>query len=240
MHIIKRAATIIGAVVLTTTTLVSIAEAHTPSVVPSCTGLTINLVNYEGGSTNNSIAVTIANGGDGSSSGQTMFGGSYSHTFAWSQIVSHTYTVVIDANLHTGDPAKYDKTFTGTWQPCQAPTTTTIDRDPTTTVAPTTTIDREAATTVPAPTTVATTLPCQEDQPCWDCATMGNRICGPVALPVVPVVPVVSEIGTPLVVATTVPVVLPRTGSRTSNGLVLASILTIAGIALGSVRRRPA
>jgi hypothetical protein len=21
---------------------------------------------------------------------------------------------------------------------------------------------------------------CQEDQPCWDCQTMGNRICGPV------------------------------------------------------------
>ena len=21
--------------------------------------------------------------------------------------------------------------------------------------------------------------PCQEDQPCWDCRTMGNRICGP-------------------------------------------------------------
>ena len=22
--------------------------------------------------------------------------------------------------------------------------------------------------------------PCREDMPCWDCATMGNRICGPV------------------------------------------------------------
>lgn len=20
---------------------------------------------------------------------------------------------------------------------------------------------------------------CEEDQPCWDCTTMGNRICGP-------------------------------------------------------------
>lgn len=30
-------------------------------------------------------------------------------------------------------------------------------------------------TYVPAPTTTA----CEEDQPCWDCATMGNRLCGP-------------------------------------------------------------
>lgn len=21
--------------------------------------------------------------------------------------------------------------------------------------------------------------PCQEDEPCWDCTTMGNRVCGP-------------------------------------------------------------
>ena len=21
---------------------------------------------------------------------------------------------------------------------------------------------------------------CEEDQPCWDCHTMGNRVCGPV------------------------------------------------------------
>lgn len=30
---------------------------------------------------------------------------------------------------------------------------------------------------------------CEEDQPCWDCSTMGNRICGPLATPV----PVVVE-----------------------------------------------
>lgn len=24
-----------------------------------------------------------------------------------------------------------------------------------------------------------TTVQCQEDEPCWDCHTMGNRICGP-------------------------------------------------------------
>ena len=25
-------------------------------------------------------------------------------------------------------------------------------------------------------------LPCEEDDPCWDCTTMGNQICGPVVI----------------------------------------------------------
>jgi hypothetical protein len=42
------------------------------------------------------------------------------------------------------------------------------------------------------PPTTTTTLPpeeppvvvtCQEDEPCWDCETMGNRICGPTVTP---------------------------------------------------------
>jgi hypothetical protein len=32
---------------------------------------------------------------------------------------------------------------------------------------------------------------CQEDQPCWDCETMGNRICGP--LPTEPAEPVTPD-----------------------------------------------
>jgi len=26
-------------------------------------------------------------------------------------------------------------------------------------------------------------ITCQEDMPCWDCRTMGNRICGPLTAP---------------------------------------------------------
>lgn len=48
-------------------------------------------------------------------------------------------------------------------------TTTTTDPAPTTTVQPT--------TTVAQPTT--TVDECLEDEPCWDCETMGNRECGP-------------------------------------------------------------
>lgn len=29
-------------------------------------------------------------------------------------------------------------------------------------------------------TPVPTTTTCQEDMPCWDCATMGNLVCGPI------------------------------------------------------------
>jgi hypothetical protein len=25
----------------------------------------------------------------------------------------------------------------------------------------------------------STAITCQEDMPCWDCTTMGNKICGP-------------------------------------------------------------
>lgn len=53
--------------------------------------------------------------------------------------------------------------FAGTDIPCEGP-------------APTTTIVPALAIDVPT-----TSVPCQEDQPCWDCATMGNRICGPSA-----------------------------------------------------------
>lgn len=34
--------------------------------------------------------------------------------------------------------------------------------------------------------------PCHEDEPCWNCETMGNRICGPLVLPDT-ALPAVSE-----------------------------------------------
>ncbi|MFB9924892.1 hypothetical protein ACFORO_25990 [Amycolatopsis halotolerans] len=35
------------------------------------------------------------------------------------------------------------------------------------------------AVSVPGKTIPATATPCAEDEPCWDCHTMGNRKCGP-------------------------------------------------------------
>lgn len=37
---------------------------------------------------------------------------------------------------------------------------------------------------VQAPVKVENSPVCEEDEPCWDCATMGNRVCGPQAAPV--------------------------------------------------------
>jgi len=39
----------------------------------------------------------------------------------------------------------------------------------------------------------APTVPCQEDEPCWDCSTMGNLICGP------------PDIGTPVTIVQPAP-----------------------------------
>jgi hypothetical protein len=50
----------------------------------------------------------------------------------------------------------------------------------------------------PSVSTTATTAAvssCQEDDPCWDCETMGNRICGPVAVEPAPVVAVPTFTG---------------------------------------------
>jgi LPXTG-motif cell wall-anchored protein len=133
------------------------ALAHTPNVTPSCSGLAISLVSYEGTSTNNRVTTTI-------DSVVTVadFGGSYSHSFNWSQTAPHTWSVVIDANRSTGNPTAYDTSFSGTWQACQAAptttTTTTVAPTTTTTVAPTTTTTVAAATTTVAPANTTTTL----------------------------------------------------------------------------------
>lgn len=35
------------------------------------------------------------------------------------------------------------------------------------------------ALNAPFTTTTRTLAPCMEDEPCWDCSTMGNHLCGP-------------------------------------------------------------
>ena len=136
------------------------ALAHTPTVTPSCSGLAVTLVAYEGTSTNNRVTTTIDNVAT-----VADFGGSYSHTFNWSQTVPHTWSVVIDANRSTGNPTAYDKSFSGTWQACQPAPTTTTTTTTTTTAAPTTTTAAATTTTTtlvaseaPATTSTTTTL----------------------------------------------------------------------------------
>src|SRR3954471_378046 len=93
-----------------------IALAHTPSVHDECDGLHVSLQSYEGTSTNNTVTITI----DGASHSYN-FGGSFTRTDTWSQTVSHTWTVVIDANRNTGNATQYDASFNGVQAPCQQP-----------------------------------------------------------------------------------------------------------------------
>lgn len=70
---------------------------------------------------------------------------------------------------------------------------------------------------------------CQEDQPCWDCTTMGNLICGPVPN-------ATTSAGTASVAVRT----LPSTGTTSAPIVGGATLALVTGVALvlASLRRR--
>jgi LPXTG-motif cell wall-anchored protein len=190
------------------------ALAHTPSVAPSCSGLAVSFVSYEGPSTNNRVTTTIDNVAT-----VADFGGSYSHTFNWSQTVPHTWSVVIDANRSTGNPTAYDASFSGAWQACQAAptTTTTVAPTTTTTVAPATTTVEPTTTTVEPATT--TTLVASE---------------GP-ATPTTTTVALVASAGP---VPPTAAVQLPATGYASDTIAILGLAMFGLGLTLLGLHRR--
>lgn len=63
-----------------------------------------------------------------------------------------------------------------------------------------------APVSTPAPVASPSVARCQEDEPCWDCATMGNRICGPAIVPAPVVTPVTPRKPVPTVTVTGVTV----------------------------------
>lgn len=75
---------------------------------------------------------------------------------------------------------------------------------------------------------------CHEDEPCWDCSTMGNGICGDVELVAVVTVPAERVTTT---AATVEPPQLPTTGTTLNIGL-LGALLLGAGIVLCRAARR--
>ena len=86
----------------------------------------------------------------------------------------------------------------------------THDEKPTAAVTATATPTAQpTATVAPKPTATPTAKPaavkapaCEEDQPCWDCKTMGNRVCGPTSPATIP-----ANLAAPVKVPTvTVPV----------------------------------
>jgi LPXTG-motif cell wall-anchored protein len=204
------------------------ALAHTPSVAPSCSGLAVSLVSYEGSSPNNRVTTTID-----SVATVTDFGGSYSHTFSWSQTVPHTWSVVIDANRSTGNATQYDRSFSGTWQACQtAPTTTTTVAPTTTTVAPTTTTDAPTTTTVaPAATPVEPTTTIVEAETPTTTTIVASEA---PAAPTTTVSLVASEAPIP----TTAVAQLPSTGYASGTIAILGLAMFGLGLALLGIRRR--
>lgn len=151
-----------GLIAATATALLTVAaltaadhvDAHTPQVYDDCDGLHVTLRSYEskhGPLDNNTVTVTI--------DGQTQtfgFDSGFQRDFDWDDTVEHVWSVSIDANIHRGDPTRWDRTFTGKQQPCQQPTTTsttstTSTTTTTTTVAPTST--SSTSTTTPTPST---------------------------------------------------------------------------------------
>lgn len=129
---------------------VNIADAHTPQVVPSCTGLTVIFVNYEGNAQNNMVLIGV----DAAPPLGQFFASSYQVTVPWSQTVAHDWSVTIDANRNTGNQTQYDAFFSGSWKACQ-PAPTTTSSPPTTSTAPSTTVVGPTSTLGSTPTTVA-------------------------------------------------------------------------------------
>lgn len=146
--------------------------------------------------------------------------------------VAHLYRVTFDRFDYVGPDG--DRVYTGTIPACADATTTT------TVPATTTTVD--LATDVP-PVPSTTSVPCQEDQPCWDCTQMGNQICGTtttvatficagVIVADVCVVPTTTTVAPP-----TEPSSLPSTGSRTDIELAIGLSALAIGWCLLRIRR---
>ena len=137
--------TAIAAMLLLTATP---ASAHVPQVTPSCTGLAVNLTQYESGNgANNRVTVTIDN-----TVTVVDFGGTYANTYPWADTAGHVWSVVIDANrTNGGNQTGYDKTFSGTQQACRVPPTTTTVPATTTTAPVTTTTNPEHQPPTTAP-----------------------------------------------------------------------------------------
>jgi len=199
--VVLTAGAIGGAIVLS-----DVASAHDLAVTANCDGVHVNLTKYNNTHPNH-ITVTI----DGKVVHSGNFGKSYETTHDFTDaFISHEWSVSVEA---WDDPQGYkgfSKEFSGTVEACEeAPTTTTPVTDPPTT----TPVTNPPVTTVPLPV-------CTEDMACWNCATMGNHVCGTTTTTVA--VPVTT---------------LPHTGPSDSSPVVFGAGITALFIGAVLVRR---
>jgi LPXTG-motif cell wall-anchored protein len=214
------------------------ASAHTPDVSASCTdGLTIGLTNYEGPSGNNHVTVTI----DGVTH-VIPFGETLSRNFPWDSSVDHVWLVVLDANLHTGDPTKYDTSFHGTQLHCTTPSTSSTVHATTTTTtvhATTTTAPPALTTTTTAPAATTTSVASEVPLP-PETTTTAVASEAPVPAPTTTVA-VASEAPLPptaVVVEAPIGSTLPATGTDTGTQLGAAVVVVMSGLGLITISRR--
>lgn len=83
-----------------------IASAHTPNQAVACAGWSVTLTNYEGGTNNNDIVITV----DGTPT-TYAFGGSLSKSGTWDQYADHAFQYVINANKVSGNATQYDHSY---------------------------------------------------------------------------------------------------------------------------------
>ncbi len=208
------------------------ASAHVPVVSETCTGLNIGLTEYEGPSTNNHLTVTI----DGVTQ-VIPFSETLSKTIPWSSSVDHTWLVVLDANLQTGDPTRYDTSFSGTQRHCTTPppssTTSTVPATSTTSTV-------RASTTTTAPASTTTSVASEAPVPPASTTTTAVASEAPVPAPTTTVA-VASEAPVPpaaVVVEAPVGSALPATGNDTGLQLGLALVVLMSGLGLITITRR--
>ena len=120
-----------------------------------------------------------------------------------------------------------------TCEPVIEPTDPPVSTEPTTPATPPAT-EAPAPVETPAPTPTAEVI--MEDDPRWDCHTMGNKICGPIAPVNLPAPPADS---TPATAATPVqPQDQGQLANTGSEGLALVAGIGGALAAAGAVLRR--
>lgn len=142
---------------------IGIASAHTPTEKASCSGLTVKFENYEGTATNNRLVLNI----DGTVY-EVFFAEGYAHTYSWDSTKVHRWLVDLDANIHTGNPTKFDHFKSGVQTPCEqttttssppaTPSTSTTPASPTTST-PSSTVDSTSTTVASSPSSEPAVTP---------------------------------------------------------------------------------
>lgn len=213
----------------------AVGSAHKPNVESTCSKLKLDFTDYEGDATNNTVTVTIKTAGHTQVVAYS-FASHLSKDVPWSTTASHTWTVNLNANIHTGDPTKWDFSQKNIQAACNPPATSTTlpPNGPPVTEAPATTVPGSVPTsTAPATTALATTT--TVDLCADSCVLAGGTTT--TVLVAQDVGPTTPRPTTPRAPAQTQ---LPATGDDTGLQAAVAVAVLMLGLGLIRITRRPA